>query len=122
MRKILLLAAVAALMAGCYGRGNNEPIEAAPKILEDLPGSYTLKNTVDDNVRYSTATVTQVAQGQYQITRVTVYGPVLYSFTLGEHASVESAELGSGTVTYQPGIKKTTIRFEKRGQLCELSK
>lgn len=122
MRKILFLSVLALGLTACGGRNNNQPIEAAPRILEDLPGNYTLKTTVDDSVRYSTALVTQIAEGQYQISRITVYGPVLYNFTLGEHATVESAELGSGAVTYQPNIKKTTIRFEKGGSLCELSK
>ena len=122
MRKIILLAAMAAVLAGCTSRDRNQPIEAPAKVLEELPGNYTLKTTVDDSVRYSTAVVTQTAAGEYQISRVTVYGPVIYGFSLGEHASVTSAELGSGAVTYQPGIKKTTIRFEKGDALCELSK
>lgn len=122
MKKIFVLAALSVLLAGCSNRNNNLPIEASAKVLEDLPGNYTLKTTADDSVRYSTAVVTEIAKGEYQISRVTVYGPVLYSFKLGEHAVVESEELGSGAVTYQPGIKKTTIRFEKGGSLCELSK
>ena len=122
MRKTIILAALAAVLAGCSGRNNNEPIEASGKVLEDLPGSYTFKTTVDDSVRYSTAVVTQTAAGLYQISRITVYGTVVYGFSLGEHAAVESAELGCGQVTYQPGIKKTTIRFEKGDALCELSK
>jgi len=122
MKKIFVLAALSVLLAGCSNRNNNLPIEASAKVLEDLPGNYTLKTTADDSVRYSTAVVTEIAKGEYQISRVTVYGPVLYSFKLGEHALVESQELGSGAVTYQPGIKKTTIRFEKGGSLCELSK
>lgn len=122
MNKIFVLAALSVLLAGCSNRNNNLPIEASAKVLEDLPGNYTLKTTADDSVRYSTAVVTEIAKGEYQISRVTVYGPVLYSFKLGEHALVESEELGSGAVTYQPGIKKTTIRFEKGGSLCELSK
>lgn len=122
MKKIFVLAVLSVLLAGCSNRNNNLPIEASAKVLEDLPGNYTLKTTADDSVRYSTAVVTEIAKGEYQISRVTVYGPVLYSFKLGEHALVESEELGSGAVTYQPGIKKTTIRFEKGGSLCELSK
>lgn len=118
----MILAALAVMMAGCAGRDINKPVEASAKVLEDLPGNYTFKSTVDGSVRYSTAVVTEIANGEYQISRVTVYGPVLYAFTLGEHAVVESAQLGSGAVTYQRGIKKTTIRFEKEEALCELSK
>lgn len=122
MKKIFAMAALAALLAGCAGRNIDVPVEASGKVLEELAGNYTLKTTVEDSVRYSTAVVTEIAKGEYQITRVTVYGPVIYGFKLGEHAAVESAELGSGQVTYQKKIKKTTIRFEKGGALCELSK
>lgn len=123
MRKLFMLSAVLVLLlAGCAPKNKNLPIEAPASVLEDLPGNYTLKTTVDDSVRYSTAVVTQIAAGEYQISRITVYGPVLYGFKLGEHAVVESEELGSGAVTYTPAIKKTTISFEKGGSLCELSK
>lgn len=123
MRKLFVLsAALVLLLAGCAPKNKNLPIEAPASVLEDLPGNYTLKTTVDDSVRYSTAVVTQIAAGEYQISRITVYGPVLYGFKLGEHAVVESEELGSGAVTYTPAIKKTTISFEKGGSLCELSK
>lgn len=123
MRKLFMLsAALVLLLAGCAPKNKNLPIEAPASVLEDLPGNYTLKTTVDDSVRYSTAIVTQIAAGEYQISRITVYGPVLYGFRLGEHAVVESEELGSGAVTYTPAIKKTTISFEKGGSLCELSK
>lgn len=123
MRKLAILAALTAIaLSGCAPKNNNVPIEAPAAVLEALPGNYTFKSTVDDSVRYSTAVVTQIASGEYQISRVTVYGPVLYGFKLGEHAVVESEELGTGAVTYIPGIKKTTISFEKGGSLCELSK
>ena len=123
MRKIFMLSAVLALvLCGCAGKNKNLPIEAPQRVLDELPGNYTLKTTVDDSVRYSAAVVTQIATGEYQITRVTVYGPVLYGFKLGEHAAVQSEELGKGSVTYIPAIKKTTISFEKGGTLCELSK
>ena len=75
MRKTIILAALAAVLAGCSGRNNNEPIEASAKVLEDLPGSYTFKTTVDDSVRYSTAVVTQTAAGLYQISRITCTAP-----------------------------------------------
>lgn len=123
MRKTVILATLAAMsLAACTSKNKNLPIEAPASVLEALPGNYTLKTTVDDSVRYSTATVKQIAEGEYQISRVTVYGPVIYGFKLGEHAVVSSEELGNGAVYYTPGIKKTTISFEKGGSLCELSK
>jgi hypothetical protein len=122
LKSSLLSAVVGLALAGCAPKNKNLPIEAPQSVLEDLPGNYTLKTTVDDSVRYSTAVVTQIASGEYQISRVTVYGPVLYGFKLGEHAAVSSEELGTGSVTYTPSVKKTTISFEKGGSLCELSK
>ena len=89
MRKTVILATLAAMsLAACTSKNKNLPIEAPASVLETLPGNYTLKTTVDDSVRYSTATVKQIAEGEYQISRVTVYGPVIYGFKLGEHAVV----------------------------------
>jgi len=123
MRILSLLSAVTVLaLVACAPKNKNLPIEAPASVLQDLPGNYTLKTTVDDSVRYSTAVITQIAEGEYQISRVTVYGPVLYGFKLGEHAAVSSEELGKGSVTFTPSVKKTTISFEKGGSLCELSK
>lgn len=123
MKKLPVIAAVAAMvLAGCAPKNNNVPIEAPAHVLQELPGNYTLKTTAGDSTRYSTAVVTEIAQGEYQISRVTVYGPVLYGFKLGEHAVVASEELGEGSVTYIPALKKTTISFEKGGSVCELSK
>ena len=123
MRKILFLSLMAIGLTACRAKDINLSVEAPQKILEDLPGNYTFKTVVDDSVRYSTAVVNLMETGEYQITRITVYGPVLYTFKLGEHATVSSAQLGNGAVTYQPGLKKTTIRFEEKGgSLCELSK
>ena len=91
MRNVSILAALTAVaLSSCAPKNNNVPIEAPASVLEALPGNYTLKTVVDDSVRYSTAVVTQIASDEYQISRVTVYGPVLYGFKLGEHAAVES--------------------------------
>ena len=103
----------AALLVGllsCGSPASREKADAVPEtVLQSLEGNYSMKIQAPDGV-------------QYQVARITVYGPVLYAFTLGENASVESAELGKGAVTYTESIKKTTIRFEKEDFLCELSK
>ena len=93
-----------------------------PAMLQALEGNYTLKWVAGEDTRYSTAVVKELAAGQYQIARITVYGPILYGFTLGADATVQSEELGRGSITYQPNIKKTTIHFEKGGIVCELSR
>ena len=66
--------------------------------------------------------VKKIAERQYQIARVTVYGPTVYSFTVAEDGTVTSDELGSGSVSYRSDLKLTTIRFEKTNFLCELSR
>ena len=81
-----------------------------------------MKMTDPSGTHYSTAVVKQIATGQYQIARITVYGPVNYGFTLEGNTSVRSAELGSGSGSYTSAIKKTTIRFQKEDFICELSK
>ena len=93
-----------------------------PAMLQGLEGNYTLKMVSGEETRYSTAVVKEIAAGQYQVARITVYGPILYGFTLGADATVRSEELGQGSITYQPNIKKTTIHFEKGGIVCELTR
>ncbi len=93
-----------------------------PAMLQALEGNYTLKMVSGGETRYSTAVVKEIATGQYQVARITVYGPILYGFTLGADATVLSQELGPGNITYQPHIKKTTIHFEKGGIVCELTR
>lgn len=124
--RFLIRTLSAALLVGllsCGSPASREKADAVPEtVLQSLEGNYSMKIQAPDGVHYSTAVVKELARGQYQVARITVYGPVLYAFTLGENASVESAELGKGAVTYTESIKKTTIRFEKEDFLCELSK
>ena len=93
-----------------------------PLRLAFLEGSYSMKFTSDGETRYATASVKKVAERQYQIARVTVYGPTVYTFTVAEDGTVSSDELGTGTVSYRSDLKLTTIRFEKTNFLCELSR
>ena len=118
---------IAALFMGlsllsCGPRSSSASTIPSPEILRNLSGNYSMKMVVDGDVRYSTAVVSEIAVGQFQIARITVYGPVRYGFTLGQNAAVSSQELGNGQVTYQQHIKKTTIHFEKSGSVCELTR
>ena len=81
-----------------------------------------MKFTSDGETRYATASIKKVAQRQYQISRVTVYGPAVNTFTVAEDGTVTSEELGTGSITYRSDLKLTTIRFEKTNFLCELSR
>lgn len=92
-----------------------------PEVLDNLSGNYALKTVIGPETHYSTAVVKEIADGQFQIARITVYGPVLYSFKLNG-AAVQSPELGSGEVRYKADIKKITIHFEKENSICELSR
>ena len=109
-------------LLSCGPRKNSGSVVPGPEILENLAGNYTMKMTVDNEVRYSTAVVKESVGGQFQIARITVYGPMLYSFTLSDGAVVHSDELGDGTVRYQSAIQKLTIRFEKGKSVCELTR
>ncbi|MBR1570513.1 MAG: hypothetical protein IJ651_07265 [Bacteroidales bacterium] len=129
LRRFLSWTLAATLSAGllsCGFGGNSrtsQETEGVPQsVLQNLEGNYAMRQTSSDGTHYSTAVVKEIAEGQYQIARITVYGPVLYGFTVGEQASVSSAELGEGSISYKASIKKTTIRFQKEDFICELSK
>ncbi len=119
----LLSLALAAFLCSCGGQTGTSSREAVPpSVLQALEGNYSMKLTDPEGSRYSTAVVRETAPNQFQIARITVYGPVYYSFTLGSDASVSSAQLGTGSVSYKAAIKKTTILFQKQEYTCELSK
>lgn len=117
----MLLIALLWLLVSCGPRAGSG-VADPPPAPESLPGNYSMKMVVDGQAHYSTAVVKQSLDGRFQISRITVYGPVNYYFTMDENARVVSAELGSGQATYQSKINKTTILFEKEGALCELSR
>ena len=123
IRLAILALAVAAVLAGCAGRSVQQ-VSLLPDVqkIGNLEGSYSMKFTSDGETRYATASVKKVAERQYQIARVTVYGPTVYSFTVADDGTVSSEELGAGTVSYRSDLKLTTIRFEKTHFLCELSR
>ena len=123
LRLALLALACATVLVGCAGR-SVQHVSLLPDVqkIGNLEGSYSMKFTSDGETRYATASVKKIAERQYQIARVTVYGPTVYTFTVAEDGSVSSDELGNGTVSYRSDLKLTTIRFEKTNFLCELSR
>ena len=127
-RLFIRMAAFALLLPcvlSCGGRSASTPVQPVPasaEVLQTLPGNYSMKITSAGEIHYSTAVVRSVAAGTYQIARITVYGPVLYGFTVKADASVVSEELGKGQVTWQENIKKLCIRFEREDFVCELSR
>ena len=123
LRLAFLVLACALVLEGCAGRSVQQ-VSLLPDVQKvgNLEGSYSMKFTSDGETRYATASVKKVAERQYQIARVTVYGPTVYSFTVAEDGTVDSEELGTGTISYRSDLKLTTIRFEKTNFLCELSR
>ena len=123
LRLVILALAAAFVLEGCAGRSVQQ-VSLLPDVQKvgNLEGSYSMKFTSDGETRYATASVKKVAERQYQIARVTVYGPTVYSFTVAEDGTVSSEELGTGTISYRSDLKLTTIRFEKTNFLCELSR
>ena len=121
--RLAFLALVLAALSGCAGRSVQQ-VSALPDVqkIGNLEGSYSMKFTSDGETRYATASVKKIAERQYQIARVTVYGPTVYSFTVAEDGTVSSEELGTGSISYRSDLKLTTIRFEKTNFLCELSR
>ena len=115
--------AAAVVLGSCAGRSVQQ-VSLMPDVqkIGNLEGSYSMKFTSDGETRYATASVKKVAERQYQIARVTVYGPTVYSFIVAEDGTVSSDELGTGSISYRSDLKLTTIRFEKTNFLCELSR
>ena len=123
LRYLAFLTVLCALLAGCAGRSVRQ-VSTVPDVqkIGNLEGSYSMKFISEGETRYATASVKKIAERQYQIARVTVYGPAVYTFTVTDDGTVSSEELGTGTVSYRSDLKLTTIRFEKTNFLCELSR
>ena len=119
----VFLSVLCAVLLSCAGRSVQQ-VSLLPDVqkIGNLEGSYSMKFTSDGETRYATASVKKIAERQYQIARVTVYGPAVYIFTVAEDGTVTSDELGAGSISYRSDLKLTTIRFEKTNFLCELSR
>jgi len=101
-------------------------VEEAPvedlSFMDDLEGNYSFSLKAGEEVSYSTAVVKLIATHMYQVTRMTVYGPMHYSFEVTGGKSLYSEEMGEGTASYKPELDKTMLHFEKENVVCELSK
>ena len=115
--------AAAVVFGSCAGRSVQQ-VSLLPDVqkIGNLEGSYSMKFTSDGETRYATASVKKVAERQYQIARVTVYGPTVYSFIVAEDGTVSSDELGTGSISYRSDLTLTTIRVAETDFLCELSR
>ena len=97
--RLAFLAFAVAFLAGCAGRSVQQ-VSVLPDVqkIGNLEGSYSMKFTSDGETRYATASVKKIAQRQYQIARVTVYGPTVYTFVIGEDYHMQTS---LGTARYQ---------------------
>ena len=75
IRLALFALAAAVVLGGCAGRSVQQ-VSLLPDVqkIGNLEGSYSMKFTSDGETRYATASVKKIAERQYQIARVTVYG------------------------------------------------
>ena len=90
--------------------------------MDNLEGNYSFTLTAGDEVSYSTAVVRMIATNMDQVTRMTVYGPMHYSFEVTEGKNLSSEEMGTGVASYKSELDKTLLHFEKENVVCELSK
>lgn len=90
--------------------------------MKNLEGNYSFSLAAGDEISYSTAVVKMIASGMYQVTRMTVYGPMHYSFEVIDGKNLFSEEMGTGTASFMPELDKTMLHFEKENLICELSK
>ena len=123
LRRLAFFSILAVVLCSCAGRSVKQ-VSVLPDVqkIGNLEGSYSMKFTSAGETRYATAAVKKTGEREYQIARVTVYGPTVYTFTLGEDGTVTSEELGTGSISYRADLKLTTIRFEKTDFLCELTR
>ena len=93
-----VILALAVLIAGAaawfYFSGKKAP-EAGPaqisqpvdmSFLQNLEGNYSMKMTSDGETSLTSASVQRIADDRYSVTRVTVYGPMHYSFSFSRCA------------------------------------
>lgn len=119
---IVLSWAIPRLKGARPGKEETPAVAALPAGL-DLEGEYDVVFTAPDMPSAGTATVRLTPEGDYLLTAVSEYGPETFRFTFSEaDAQVRSDELGEGSVSYKESVGKITIRFEKEGESCELTK
>lgn len=120
MRKTLLFVALALALTACeFRRGNQTP---EPVSVPDLEGSYKMWLSAGGESRENTAAVRRIAKDFYQIARVTDYGIKYYAFVCEKDTLLFSQELGEGRLSWDEKLGKITIKFNKEGNLCELTR
>lgn len=91
-------------------------------IPETFVGDYSMKLTSGDQTNRYTAVVKEYAANSYRVEVVTEYGKSIYTFVSQIDGTVESPELGRGSVKYKESIKKLTIEFTGGDLRCELTR
>ena len=91
-------------------------------IPETFAGDYSMKLTSGDQTNRYTAVVKEYAANSYRVEVVTEYGKSIYTFVSQLDGTVESPELGKGSVKYKESVKKLTIEFTGGDLRCELTR
>ena len=85
-------------------------------------GDYSMKLTSGDQVNRYTAVIKEYAANSYRVEVITEYGKSIYTFVAQLDGTVDSPELGKGTVKYKESVKKLTIEFTGGDLRCELTR
>ena len=131
--KIIVAVVFSALiLAACAGiyflfKATSGPDEVVVETVhnympETFAGDYSMKLTSGDQTNRYTAVVKEYAANSYNVEVVTEYGKSIYTFVPQLDGTVESPELGRGTVKYKESIKKLTIEFTRGNLRCELTR
>ena len=89
---------------------------------ETLAGDYSMKLISGDLTSRYAAVVKEYAENNYRVEVITEYGKSIYTFVSNSDGTVESPELGKGTVKYKESVKKLTVEFIGGDLRCELTR
>lgn len=85
-------------------------------------GDYSMKLISGDQINRYTAVIKEYAANSYRVEVITEYGKSIYTFVAQLDGTVDSPELGKGTVKYKESVKKLTIEFTGGDLKCELTR
>lgn len=97
-------------------------VDTVSASYQNLPGTYSiLVDNAGAETRY-TGVIEEDALGNYVLRIYDEYEPRTVLLTVTDDGTLESEELGKGTMTYKKNIDKTTLTFIKEDSKCTLTK
>lgn len=126
--------AIAAVLYYAIGNKGNAQITAednstVPEMvvstaIEHIEGNYSLREKADgalvNGIRTCVIKKTSDTQGSILVT--SEYDPEIIDFSFDAYGKVSSEQLGSGEITYNEKLNKTTITFKQGNRICEFIK